>query len=69
LEGRYLDEVLQGLRDRYPNLQSAVFDDCGDLKPHIRVFVNDRCIEMRSHQRSAVGEGDEVVLISAIAGG
>jgi sulfur-carrier protein len=69
LQGSTVEEVLHGLRDRYPRLRREVFDGDGGLRPHVTLFLNDTHIMPRSDLRRSVGDGDELAIISAIAGG
>jgi molybdopterin synthase sulfur carrier subunit len=69
LEGSTVEEVLSKLGDRYPGLRKEAFDGDGSLRPHITLFLNGAHIRGDSDLGTDVGEGDEIAVISAIAGG
>jgi molybdopterin converting factor small subunit len=69
LDGSTVEEVLDGLGDRYPGFREEVFDREGKLRPHITLFLNNRNIMAKSDLRTSVGQADEIAMISAIAGG
>ena len=64
--GATLDELLVDLDRRYPGLRFRVVDEQGQLRPHMRIFLN-RTIER--DLALAVADGDEVVLMQALSGG
>lgn len=69
LEGGTVGEVLTALSDEYPQTKKALFDEEGNLRSFINVFVNDENIRDLNGFDSALKSGDEVILIPAIAGG
>jgi adenylyltransferase/sulfurtransferase len=69
LEGRNVAEVLQALVDEYPDAKQALFDTEGKLRSFINVFVGDTNIKNLQGYETQVRDGDEIVLIPAIAGG
>ena len=69
LEGSTLEEVLRRLGDRYPGFRRGVFDEDDRLRRHIILFHNNSHIMTRSDLQMPVDEGDEIAIISAIAGG
>lgn len=69
LEGSTVGEVLRGLGERYPRFRDGAFDGGGALRPHIAVFLNSTQITGNSDLGTGVGDGDEIAVISAIAGG
>ena len=64
--GATLDELLVDLDRQYPGMRFRVVDEQGQLRPHMRIFVN-RTIER--DLALAIGDGDEVVLMQALSGG
>jgi len=64
--GATLDELLVDLDRRYPGLRFRVVDEQGQLRPHMRIFLN-RTIER--DLALAVTDADEVVLMQALSGG
>ena len=69
LEGKTVGEVLTLLSEEYPETKKALFDEEGQLRAFINVFVNDENIRDLKDFDTKVKNGDEVILIPAIAGG
>lgn len=69
LEGKNVGEVLKLLSEEYPETKKALFDEGGQLRAFINVFVNDENIRDLSGFETELIDGDEVILIPAIAGG
>jgi adenylyltransferase/sulfurtransferase len=69
LEGRTIEEILNNLVKKYSDAQKAVFDEEGNLRPFINVYVNDSNINDLAGINTNVEETDEVWLIPIIAGG
>jgi len=68
-EGRTVEEALAAAERRYPGLREQLRDTAGEVRSFINVFVNGT--EIRSLQGGAtpLGEGDEVTIVPAMAGG
>jgi sulfur-carrier protein len=64
--GNTLHDVLRDLDGQFPGLCFRVVDEQGNLRKHMRVFVND---EMTRDLSSAVSETDEITLLQALSGG
>lgn len=64
--GETVHDVLRDLDRQFPGLCFRVVDEQGQLRKHMRVFVND---EMTRDLASPVAETDEVTLLQALSGG
>jgi sulfur-carrier protein len=64
--GHNVKDVLTDLDRQFPGLCFRVVDEQGQLRKHMRVFVND---EMTRDLDAAVSETDEVTLLQALSGG
>ena len=53
----------------FPGLESSLLDDKGGLRRFVNVYVNDEDIRFLDGANTAVGEGDEVAILPAVAGG
>ena len=62
-------EAIQGLAERFPDLQPYLFEGDGSIRKFVRVFLGDSDIHQLSGAQTAVKPGDEVSIIPAIAGG
>lgn len=69
LEGETVGAVLKLLSEEYPDTRKALFDEQNELRAFINVFVNDENIRDLEGFDSALKDGDELILIPAIAGG
>lgn len=64
--GETVHEVLRDLDRQFPGLCFRVVDEQGQLRKHMRIFVND---EMTRDLSNPVTEADEVTLLQALSGG
>lgn len=69
LEGNNVREILKNLVKEYPDSQKALFEEEGTLRPFVRVYINGVSVSKESETETAVKEGDEILLLPAIAGG
>ena len=67
--GDNLVELLEDLERRFPGIREHVFDRVGEVHRHINVYVNNVAVEELGGRRTALKNGDEVILIPAMAGG
>ncbi|MGH9020772.1 MAG: MoaD/ThiS family protein [Acidimicrobiales bacterium] len=68
-EGSTVGEVLAGLSDAFPEVTGQLFDDAGGLHRFLNVYVNDDDVRYLGGLGAPVGDGDEVTLLPAVAGG
>ena len=64
--GRTLGELTDDLDVRYPGMRFRVVDEQGQIRPHIKFFVNG------SQKRSLaepLSDGDDVMIVCALSGG
>ncbi len=64
--GGTLDELLADLDRRYPGLRFRVIDEQGDIRRHIRFFVNGASA---ANLQPALRDTDEVMIVCALSGG
>lgn len=69
MEGRNVGDVLQSLTDEFPQLKVHLFSEDGELRNFVNVFLNDENIRDMQRQDTPVQDGDEVVIVPAVAGG
>lgn len=67
-EGGSLGELLDDLERRYPGLTRGLRDDRG-LQRHVNVYVNGEDVRYTGGLDTALGEGDTVSILPAVAGG
>ena len=69
LEGSTVAEVLKGLDVAYPGFGERIFDDTGELRRFVNVFVADEDIRFLQGTDTALAEGTVVSIVPAVAGG
>jgi adenylyltransferase/sulfurtransferase len=69
LDGGDVGQVLTRLGEQHPRLRPHLFSDEGKLRNYVNVYVNDENVRDLQDQQTPVKDGDEVVIVPAIAGG
>jgi len=64
--GTTIAELLVDLDRQYPGLRFRVIDEQGEIRPHMRFFVNDEQVFDMVH---ALRQSDTVQLVQALSGG
>ena len=65
-EGATVAELLDDMDRRYAGVRFRMVNERGQLRPHMRIFVNREMVEGLDQPVSA---NDEVVIIQALSGG
>jgi MoaD family protein len=60
--------LLAELKRQHPQVHVRLCDERGEPRPHINVFVNDRCFA-RNELHATLAAGDVVSLLPAVSGG
>jgi hypothetical protein len=68
VEGSTVRACLEEVAECYPGFRELIFNPRGDLNRFVKLFVNGEEVAPDA-LATAVGESDEVVVLSAIAGG
>ena len=61
-----LVEELEGV---YPGMRERLLDEGGELRRFVNLFVNGEDIRFLEGLQTALGEGDEISIVPAVAGG
>jgi len=69
VEGSTVAEVLAALDQAHPGFTARLFDDGGQLRRFVNVFVNDEDIRYLGGTEAQVASGTTVSIIPAVAGG
>jgi MoaD family protein len=69
VEGATVQEVLDGLFDRYGELRARISDDDGTLRRFVNVYVSGEDIRFLDGLATPVDDGAEVTILPAVAGG
>ena len=68
-DGQNVGEVLRDLVGSHPATQSQIFSAEGELNRYVNVYLNDEDVRVLGGLETAVGEGDTLVILPAMAGG
>ncbi len=68
-EGANVGEVLNALASAHPDTQTQLFSAEGELNRYVNVYLNDEDVRVLDGLSTAVGEGDTLVILPAMAGG
>lgn len=69
LEGHTVGQLVAALAERFPDIQQHLYDDTGELRSFINLYVGENNIKTTGGLETPIGEGTEVLLVPAIAGG
>ncbi len=67
--GKTVGDVLNGLCDAHPELRDRLLDDGAGLRRFVNVYLRGEDIRFLSGLDTEVGEGDELTILPAVAGG
>jgi molybdopterin converting factor small subunit len=69
LDGSTVQEVLDGLFERFEELRGRISDDDGSLRRFVNVYVAGEDIRFLDGLATPVADGAEVTILPAVAGG
>ena len=69
VEGSTVAEVLDALEGAHPGFKDRLLDTDGSLRRFVNLYVADDDVRFREGLDTAVGDGDTVSIIPAVAGG
>ncbi|MFZ4519049.1 MAG: ubiquitin-like small modifier protein 1 [Microthrixaceae bacterium] len=69
VEGATVAEALDALEAAHPGFRERLFDDEGNLRRFVNVFVADDDVRYLDGVGTAVPDGGEISIIPAVAGG
>ena len=69
VEGATIRELFDNAEQAHEGLHAKIFDDSGEVRRFINVFVNGEDIRQKDGAETALSAGDEVSVVPAIAGG
>jgi molybdopterin converting factor small subunit len=68
-DGESVGEILRSVVERHPDTQSQLFSADGELNRYVNVYLNDEDVRVLDGLETAVGSGDTLVILPAMAGG
>lgn len=69
IPGHSVAEVLAHLEQAYPALYPNLCDECGRVRRHIHLFVNDQLVVGAQNLDHPVAPGDVLAVFQAVSGG
>lgn len=69
IEPGNVKQALAQLTDQHPALKNHLFDDKGDLRAFVNLFLNDEDIRYLQGVDTPVSENDRLMIVPSIAGG
>ena len=66
--GATLSEVIDDLESNHPGIKERLIED-GDLRRFVNVYVNDEDVRFLGGLEAHLSDGDQVVVLPAVAGG
>ncbi len=67
--GASLGELVADLEARYPGMAERLIDEGGELRRFVNVFINGEDVRFLDGMATVIGDGDEVSIVPAVAGG
>ena len=68
-DGETVGAVLANLAEAHPETRGQLFGADGDLNRYVNVYLNDEDVRVLDGLSTAVGAGDSLVILPAMAGG
>ena len=69
VEANDLSSAIAALDARYPGFKDRLLDEKGELRQFVNVYLNDEDVRLGSGLHAKVGQGDEISIVPAVAGG
>ncbi len=69
IDGNSAGEILDELTKKYSQLRKHLYDENGELRSYVNIYVNDEDIRYLQKSNTALNETDIVSIIPSIAGG
>jgi molybdopterin synthase sulfur carrier subunit len=69
VEGSTVAEVLKALDAAHPGFAERLFDEQGQLRRFVNVFVDDEDVRFLDGLGTAIGPGQTLSIVPAVAGG
>ncbi|GHF45444.1 MULTISPECIES: MoaD/ThiS family protein [Streptomyces] len=67
--GATLDELFKDLDSRHAGIRERLVDESGALRRFVNVYLNDEDVRFLDGLATALGDGDSVTILPAVAGG
>jgi len=67
--GKSIAALIEDLDSNHPGIKGKLLDDQGGLRRFVNVYVNDEDVRFIGGLEAEVSDGDQVVVLPAVAGG
>lgn len=67
--GANIGEVLRAVTEAHPETERQLFSPEGELNRYVNVYLNDEDVRVLDGLDTAVSDGDQVMILPAMAGG
>ena len=68
-DGSTLQALIDDLEDNHSGIRSRLIEDSGELRRFVNVYVNDEDVRFTGGLGTELSDGDQVVVLPAVAGG
>lgn len=69
VEGQTVGEALQSLAREFPAIEPHLFDESGELRAYVNIFLNDEDVRTLQGPATPIREDDRLMILPSIAGG
>lgn len=69
VDGATVSEALDSLEAKYPGFRERIYDGDGKLRQFVNIYKNDEDIRFGSGLDTELGQGDDLSIVPAVAGG
>ena len=69
VQGANIGAALANLTEQHPDLKKHLFNDDGELRPFVNLFLNDEDVRYLDGVDTPLAENDRLQIIPSIAGG
>ena len=69
LNGKDVGEVMNELVNRFPELKTHLFNENGQIRNFVNIYLNDEDVRYLDNDQTSVKEGDIISIVPSIAGG
>ena len=67
--GDTLAGLIDALEADHPGIKDRLIEESGELRRFVNVYVNDEDVRFTGSLETSLGDGDQVVILPAVAGG
>ncbi|TIC87486.1 MoaD/ThiS family protein [Nocardioides sp. GY 10113] len=67
-EGESLSALIDSLEAGHPGIKERLIDN-GDLRRFVNIYINDEDVRFLGSLEATLADGDQVVILPAVAGG